>query len=123
MDKIECETCKGSRLNTQTNYFLINEKSIHDLTNLDIVDLKKWFSKIETKLSKRKKIIASEIIKEINKRFNLNLTCSGDIENDTRLIFTARRISSILIKITIIFFLFKKIPTTPIVNMIAANVK
>ena len=37
--------------------------------------------------------------------------------------FTASKISSILIKITITFFLLRKIPTTPIVNIIAANVK
>ena len=41
----------------------------------------------------------------------------------TRFMFTASKINSILIKITITFFLFKKIPTIPIVNIIAANVK
>jgi len=45
------------------------------------------------------------------------------IENDTKFIFTAKSINSILISITIIFFLFRKIPTIPIVNIIAARVK
>ena len=39
------------------------------------------------------------------------------------LILTANKISSMLIKITIIFFLFKKIPIIPIVKIIAPRVK
>ena len=45
------------------------------------------------------------------------------IENETKFILTANKISSILIKITIIFFPFKKIPTIPIVKIIAPKVK
>ena len=45
------------------------------------------------------------------------------IEKDTKFIFTAKSINSILINITIIFFLFRKIPTIPIVNIMAARVK
>jgi excinuclease ABC subunit A len=40
---------------------------------MDIVDLKKWFRNINTKLDNRKKIIGSEIIKEINKRLDFLL--------------------------------------------------
>ena len=46
-----------------------------------------------------------------------------NIENATKLIFTANKISSILINITIIFFLFKNNPTIPMVKIIAANVR
>ena len=45
------------------------------------------------------------------------------IEKETKLILTANRISSIDIKITTTFFLFKNIPITPIVKIIAPNVK
>ena len=45
------------------------------------------------------------------------------IENETKFILTANKISSILIKITIIFFLFKKIPTIPIVKITAPKVR
>ena len=41
--------------------------------------------------------------------------------NDTKLIFTAKSISSIDISIIITFFLFKNIPTTPIEKIIAAR--
>ena len=43
------------------------------------------------------------------------------IENDIKLIFTANKISSIDINITITFFLFKKIPITPKKNIIAPS--
>ena len=45
------------------------------------------------------------------------------IEKDTKFMFTANNISSILIKRTITFFLFKKIPTRPIVKIIAPSVR
>ena len=38
-------------------------------------------------------------------------------------IFTANKINSMLIRITITFFLFRKIPTTPIVKITAPRVK
>ena len=78
MDKVNCESCGGSRLNKQSNFFKINNKTIHDLSKLDIIDLKKWFDKIESKLDKRKKIIGSEIIKEINKRLDFLLDVGLD---------------------------------------------
>ena len=78
MDKVNCESCGGSRLNKQSNFFKISNKTIHDLSKLDIVDLKKWFDKIESKLDKRKKIIGSEIIKEINKRLDFLLDVGLD---------------------------------------------
>ncbi len=78
MDKVNCESCGGSRLNKQSNFFKIQNKTIHDLSKLDIIDLKKWFDKIESKLDKRKKIIGSEIIKEINKRLDFLLDVGLD---------------------------------------------
>ena len=78
MDKVNCESCGGSRLNKQSNFFKISNKTIHDLSKLDIIDLKKWFDKIDSKLDKRKKIIGSEIIKEINKRLDFLLDVGLD---------------------------------------------
>ena len=78
MDKVNCESCGGSRLNKQSNFFKIRNKTIHDLSKLDIIDLKKWFDKIESKLDKRKRIIGSEIIKEINKRLDFLLDVGLD---------------------------------------------
>ena len=78
MDNVKCETCNGSRLNKESSYFFIDNKNIHDLSSLDIVDLKNWFSSVEPKLSERNKIIGSEIIKEINKRLDFLLNVGLD---------------------------------------------
>ncbi|MDG1792043.1 MAG: excinuclease ABC subunit UvrA, partial [Flavobacteriaceae bacterium] len=78
MDNVKCESCNGSRLNKESSYFLINNKNIHDLSSLDIIDLKNWFNSVESKLSDRNKIIGSEIIKEINKRLDFLLNVGLD---------------------------------------------
>ena len=78
MDNVKCETCNGSRLNKESSYFFIDNKNIDDLSSLDIVDLKNWFTSVEPKLSERNKIIGSEIIKEINKRLDFLLNVGLD---------------------------------------------
>ena len=78
MDNVKCETCNGSRLNKESSYFFIDNKNIHDLSSLDIVDLKNWFSSVEPKLTERNKIIGSEIIKEINRRLDFLLNVGLD---------------------------------------------
>ena len=78
MDNVKCESCYGSRLNKESSFFFINDKNIHDLSSLDIIDLKKWFKSVESKLSDRNKIIGSEIIKEINKRLDFLLNVGLD---------------------------------------------
>ena len=44
-----------------------------------------------------------------------------NIENEIRFMFTAKRINSIDIRITITFFLLRKIPITPKKKTIAPN--
>ena len=78
MDNIECKSCLGSRLNKDSRNFFIESKSINDLSKMDIIELKKWFSLINSKLSKRKQIIALEIVKEINKRLDFLLNVGLD---------------------------------------------
>ena len=78
MDNVKCKNCNGSRLNKESSYFFIDNKNIHDLSSLDIVDLKFWFNSVESKLSERNKIIGSEIIKEINKRLDFLLNVGLD---------------------------------------------
>ena len=78
MVKENCNTCLGSRLNKESMHFYIDSKSITDLCAMDIVVLKKWFSKIEFKLSERKKLVATEIIKELNKRIDFLLNVGLD---------------------------------------------
>ena len=54
---------------------------------------------------------------------NVRSLYAKKIENDIRFILTANRMSSIDIKITITFFLFKKIPMTPRKKIIAPRDK
>ena len=66
--EVLCETCQGSRLKKEALQFKIDNKNINEIVNLEIKDLSKWFKNLNTKLSKKQKIISSEIIKEINER-------------------------------------------------------
>lgn len=68
MDKILCPECEGSRLRKESLYFKVNGKNIAELAQKDIVDLAKWFKKLEPQLSEKQKKIASEVIKEISVR-------------------------------------------------------
>ncbi len=78
MEKEKCSSCLGSRLNKESMHFLIKSKSINDLCRMDIIDLKNWFKKIDTDLSDRKKKIAEEILKELNKRLDFLLDVGLD---------------------------------------------
>ena len=78
MENEKCSSCSGSRLNKESMHFLIKSKSITDLCEMDIIELKKWFKKIQTDLSDRKKIIAEEILKELNKRLDFLLDVGLD---------------------------------------------
>ena len=66
--EVLCETCQGSRLKKEALQFKIDNKNINEIVNLEIKDLSKWFKNLNTKLSKKQKVISSEIIKEINER-------------------------------------------------------
>ncbi len=78
MDEIECNVCHGNRLKKEALNFKINQDSIGDLTQLDIVELSKWFAKISDKLSERQLIIGTEIIKEIRTRIQFILDVGLD---------------------------------------------
>ncbi|MEO9533169.1 MAG: excinuclease ABC subunit UvrA [Crocinitomicaceae bacterium] len=68
MDKKPCDTCNGSRLRKEADYFKIAEKNIGELAQLDLAGLQEWFADLPGKLSKKQTAIAGEILKEINNR-------------------------------------------------------
>ena len=70
MDEVKCPVCEGSRLKKEALFFKINGKNISELCDLDISDLTNWFGNINSYLSNKQNIIASEIIKEIKDRLN-----------------------------------------------------
>jgi len=68
MDKITCPTCEGSRLKKESLYFKIADKSIADLAQMDIIELRSWFQALDALLSDKQLAIASEVTKEIRTR-------------------------------------------------------
>ena len=68
MNEILCPECNGTRLKKEAQYFKIGNKSISDVSAMDVTELIKWFDGIEQYLDETKNIIAKEILKEIRKR-------------------------------------------------------
>ena len=68
-----CNSCEGTRLKKESLWFKVDEKNIAELSNLDLVQLVKWFDGIESRLNERQKIIGKEIIKEITQRLQFRL--------------------------------------------------
>jgi excinuclease ABC subunit A len=54
-------------------WFKVNEKNIAELSELDLVELMKWFGGIEKRLSEKQRVIGREIIKEIRERLQFLL--------------------------------------------------
>lgn len=63
-----CPDCNGQRLKKESLHFKIADKNIAEIAELDIVELGKWFETLPPKLTERQSQIATEILKEINKR-------------------------------------------------------
>jgi excinuclease ABC subunit A len=78
MDENTCSDCSGTRLRKEVLYFKINEKSIGDLVQMDIVELQQWFSDLPNHLSDKQVTISFEILKEINARINFLLDVGLD---------------------------------------------
>jgi excinuclease ABC subunit A len=68
MEKTSCPECGGFRLKQEALHYRIGEKNIGELGQMDLEDLASWVSNIEQHLSDEKKLIAQEIIKEIQAR-------------------------------------------------------
>lgn len=73
-----CPECQGARLKKESLHFKIADKSIAELANLNISDLKKWFDGLESRLSDKQNQIAVEVLKEIRKRIGFLLDVGLD---------------------------------------------
>lgn len=78
MNKIICPNCNGSRLKKEALYFKIGDKNIGDLSGMDLMELVHWFGQIEELLTPERKVIATEIIKEIRSRLGFILEVGLD---------------------------------------------
>jgi excinuclease ABC subunit A len=78
MNKVTCPACHGSRLKKEALFFKIGEKNIGDLAGMDLMELSQWFESIEELLNTDRKVIATEIIKEIRSRLGFILEVGLD---------------------------------------------
>ena len=78
MDQIECEKCKGNRLQNEALQFKIDNKNISQLSKMDLSQLYSWLDSYSKKILDNEKLIGEEIIKEILTRikFLLNVGLS-----------------------------------------------
>jgi len=68
-----CTSCNGARLKKSSLHFLIADKNISELAEMNINTLSDWFVGIEDRLSIKQNLIAKEILKEIRKRIGFLL--------------------------------------------------
>ncbi len=62
---VECDVCKGQRLNKEALSFRIAGKNISELATMELSDLYEWVCRTESQLEEKQRQIAGEIFKEI----------------------------------------------------------
>lgn len=73
-----CPKCGGSRLLPASLTFKIDGKNIAEVNALSLADLKEWLKEIGPKFSEKNRIIAHEILKEIETRLQFLLDVGLD---------------------------------------------
>jgi excinuclease ABC subunit A len=68
-----CPECNGTRLKKEALWFRIGDKSIGDLSSMDITELSDYLSGVEKLMTERQRKIAAEILKEIRSRLGFLL--------------------------------------------------
>ena len=68
-----CPTCEGARLKKESLHFKVDDKNIFELSSMDIITLRDWFTGLEGRLDERQNVIAKEILKEIRARIGFLL--------------------------------------------------
>jgi excinuclease ABC subunit A len=73
-----CPDCNGTRLKKEALWFRIGDKSIGDLSSMDIKELSSFLSEVEGVMNERQRKIAAEILKEIRSRLGFLLEVGLD---------------------------------------------
>ena len=76
--KRNCDSCKGQKLKKESLHFFIQKKNIEELSNLNILELKKWCNELIEKENGKNYVIAKEIIKEVITRLNFLINIGLD---------------------------------------------
>ena len=77
-EKIVCPVCNGTRLNKETTYFKIDDKTISEVAAMEITMLKEWLFSLEGSFAKRESLIARDILKELKDRVGFLLDVGLD---------------------------------------------
>ncbi len=88
MSDRECTTCHGQRLNPSALSILINEKSIHDVSSMQLKQLRLWAKDLPAFLNEEENKIADLVLKEINNRASFLCDVGLDYLTLTRLAMT-----------------------------------
>ncbi|WP_374445928.1 excinuclease ABC subunit UvrA [Epilithonimonas sp.] len=73
-----CPACKGARLRQESLSFKIDGKNIAEVNGLSLLDFKDWLADVKDKFSDKNKLIAHEILKEIETRLQFLLDVGLD---------------------------------------------
>ena len=79
-----CPVCEGKRLKKESLNFLIGDKNIADLAEMDLTVLKKWVDQAHKLMSEKQLVIAKEILREISTRLTFLLNVGIDYLNLNR---------------------------------------
>lgn len=71
--KTTCPECHGDRLNKISLHYFIDNKNIADVSRMDISQLYEWTTGLEEKIDLSRRVVAHEILKEINSRLSFLL--------------------------------------------------
>jgi len=63
-----CPVCEGPRLKKEARYYRIGGKNISELASMNIGNLLHWLQQVPAELSERQRIIATDLLKEIEAR-------------------------------------------------------
>jgi excinuclease ABC subunit A len=77
-DEVVCDTCQGNRLRKESLYFKLGDKNIADLSNADIRTLAQFLEELESTLEGTRKVIATELLKELRTRVGFLLEVGLD---------------------------------------------
>ncbi len=64
----KCHVCHGTRLKKESIHFRIDQRNIHELSEMSLKSLYEWLEGIEERIDDKKRLIANEILKEIRSR-------------------------------------------------------
>ncbi|MFU8842950.1 MAG: excinuclease ABC subunit UvrA [Bacteroidales bacterium] len=73
MNAVRCPECQGQRLKKESLQFRIDGKNISEVSDWDMLHLRRWINDLETRLDDQKMRIAHEIIREIKTRISFLL--------------------------------------------------